>query len=261
VPGEDEVGAYVSDLVTLARRTAELHLALASDGEDPAFAPEPIGADEIRLVEARARGVIDLLAAEQAGVDPAVRPDVQWLIDHRAALETKIAVATRVGQAGMKCRTHGDYHLGQVLHAEGDAVILDFEGEPGRSLEERRGKQSPLRDVAGMLRSFEYAGYAALFAFTEARPDDFKVLEPWTQGWAARAAAVFVRTYLERAKGAPFLPAGNEDVKAMLELFLTEKALYELKYELNNRPGWSRIPLRGLRAIVAVDSPPPATTV
>jgi maltose alpha-D-glucosyltransferase/alpha-amylase len=141
---------------------------------------------------------------------------------------------------------HGDYHLGQVLWVENDFVILDFEGEPTRSVEERRAKQSPLKDVAGMLRSFHYAAYAGLFAFTQGRPGDFGRLERWADLWHRRTSAVFLRAYGETVKGAGFLPARPEEFAALLEAFLLAKAFYELAYELNNRPDWVRIPLRGV---------------
>jgi len=145
-----------------------------------------------------------------------------------------------------KIRVHGDYHLGQVLWSEGDFVIFDFEGEPARSLDERRRKQSPLKDVAGMVRSFGYAAYAGLFAFTVARPTELERLEKWARVWQLTTSAAFVRTYLETVAGAHFVPSKDTDRDALLQLFVIDKALYELNYELNNRPDWARIPLRGI---------------
>ena len=141
---------------------------------------------------------------------------------------------------------HGDYHLGQVLWAEGDFYLLDFEGEPARSLPYRRQKQSPLKDVAGMLRSFNYAAYAGLFGQAATRPADFGRLEPWAHIWQTWASAAFLRGYFETAGEASFLPADFAQRDALLRLFMLDKALYELNYELNNRPDWVRIPLWGI---------------
>jgi maltose alpha-D-glucosyltransferase/alpha-amylase len=142
----------------------------------------------------------------------------------------------------VRTRVHGDFHLGQVLWSEGDFYILDFEGEPARSLDERRRKASPLKDVAGMLRSFSYAAYAGLFIRAAGRPDEVERLEPWARTWSRWAGAAFLKGYLAVAGDAPL---------ALLDLFLIEKALYELNYELNNRPDWVRIPLRGLSELVS----------
>src|SRR3954451_18877425 len=149
-----------------------------------------------------------------------------------------------------KIRVHGDYHLGQVLRTGDDFVILDFEGEPARPLPQRRRKQTPLKDVVGMLRSFDYAAYAGLFAVTQDRPADFERLIPWAQAWQVWTAAAFLRQYLATAAGAAFLPAEPGVVSRLLRAFSLEKALYELLYELNNRPDWVRIPLHGILALV-----------
>ncbi|MEO8078738.1 MAG: alpha-amylase, partial [Acidobacteriota bacterium] len=133
-----------------------------------------------------------------------------------------------------------------VLWAEGDFYILDFEGEPARALAERRLKQSPLKDVAGMIRSFDYAAYAGLFAYTASRRAEFANLEPWTRVWQTWATAAFLRGYLTAAAGAQFVPSVPSQLDALLEQFVLDKALYELNYELNHRPDWVRIPLRGI---------------
>jgi maltose alpha-D-glucosyltransferase/alpha-amylase len=147
---------------------------------------------------------------------------------------------------GARIRCHGDYHLGQVLVTEGDIVIIDFEGEPARPIAERRAKNSPLRDVAGMLRSFSYAALAGLGAATKTRPEDVERLAPWADLWEVWVGAVFLRAYLLATRGAGFLPSESDDVDALLQGFVVDKALYELGYELNNRPDWVHIPLAGL---------------
>ena len=133
-----------------------------------------------------------------------------------------------------------------MLWSEGDFYLLDFEGEPARALEDRRLKESPLKDVAGMLRSFGYAAHAALFAQMAVRGADAARLEPWARVWERWTGAAFLKGYLAVAGGAPFVPADPAQRAALLDLFLLDKALYELNYELNNRPEWARIPLRGL---------------
>jgi maltose alpha-D-glucosyltransferase/alpha-amylase len=147
---------------------------------------------------------------------------------------------------GRRIRVHGDYHLGQVLRVKGDYVILDFEGEPMRSLDERRVKHSPLRDVAGMLRSFSYAAYAALLGYTARRPEEVERLEPWARLWERSTSAEFRRAYGEGVAGSNLLPRTEAGVEALLQTYLVDKALYELLYELDNRPTWVRIPLWGL---------------
>ena len=146
-------------------------------------------------------------------------------------------------------RIHGDYHLGQVLRSRSDFVLLDFEGEPARSLAERRAKQSPMKDVAGMLRSFSYAAFAALFTYTSRRPEDFESLLPWAKLWERAVSAEFLRAYRAASKGSQHVPADTEAFGNLLDAYVLDKALYELLYELNNRPAWVRIPLEGIRAL------------
>ena len=153
------------------------------------------------------------------------------------------------GLRTQRIRIHGDYHLGQVLRVKTDFVILDFEGEPARSLAYRRSKQCPLKDVAGMLRSFSYAAYGTLINYTARHPEDLARLEPWAQLWERFVAAEFLRAYRDTARGADFLPASSTDFRKLLEVFLLEKALYEILYELNSRPGWVRIPMLGMMSL------------
>ena len=159
---------------------------------------------------------------------------------------------------GMRIRTHGDYHLGQVLYTGKDFVILDFEGEPARPLSERRIKRSPLRDVAGMLRSFDYAVHAALAELTERavapqpveqgpRVDE---LRRWGRLWYEESAAAFLRAYLETVRGSGLVPEDAADLKLLLDVYLLDKAVYELRYELDNRPAWAGIPARGILRLI-----------
>jgi trehalose synthase-fused probable maltokinase len=137
-----------------------------------------------------------------------------------------------------------------VLWAEGDFYILDFEGEPSKPLVERRRKQSPLKDVAGMLRSFGYAAHAGLFAYTAARPDAFDHFAQWAEVWETWTTAAFLRGYFKAINHALFVPANPAQRDELLCLFVLEKALYELNYELNNRPEWLRIPVFGIRRLL-----------
>ena len=151
----------------------------------------------------------------------------------------------KFNEAGQRIRIHGDYHLGQVLRSKNDYVIIDFEGEPARDLESRRAKQSPLKDVAGMLRSFSYAAYAALNIFAQRRPDDARNLEPWVKLWQNAVSTEFLCSYRQSmTEGNSRLIPGPEQAQLLLDAYLLQKALYELVYELNNRPSWVRIPLQ-----------------
>ncbi len=250
--GEEDVGPYEQTAATLGRRTAQMHRALAGGKSDPAFAPEPMTvadvaalAEEIQTQGRRAlEGTIAGLKRLPAEVAPAAR---EFLEQAPAALR-RWAAAPAVRPGALKIRCHGDYHLGQVLWADGDFIILDFEGEPTRTVAQRRARQSPLKDVAGMLRSFDYAAYAGLFAFTHDRPADFGRLAPSAERWRRGVSAAFLGAY--RATAADLLPADTAQGAALLDAFLLAKALYELVYELNNRPDWVRIPLRGILALM-----------
>ena len=156
--------------------------------------------------------------------------------------------------AGRLIRCHGDYHLGQVLFTGRDFLIIDFEGEPARPLAERRRKRSPLADVAGMLRSFHYAVEYVLAGRGDGnrlRPEDRVALVPWARFWCGWVSSSFLRSYLEGIAPARILPESDEELAFQIDLFLLEKALYELGYELNNRPDWVGVPLRGLLDVLA----------
>jgi maltose alpha-D-glucosyltransferase/alpha-amylase len=148
-----------------------------------------------------------------------------------------------------KIRIHGDYHLGQLLYTGKDFVILDFEGEPARPLSERKLKRSALRDVAGMMRSFQYAAYSALWQ-PAMRKEDVPFLERWADLWYRHMGSVFLQSYLETTGNAVFIPQNSEDLQIMLEAYLLDKAVYEIGYELNNRPAWVVIPVRGIKHIL-----------
>jgi maltose alpha-D-glucosyltransferase/alpha-amylase len=159
----------------------------------------------------------------------------------------------------LRIRIHGDYHLGQVLFTGKDFAIIDFEGEPARSLSARRLKRSPLVDVAGMLRSFDYAASAVLLGRAEAvpiRPEDREALLPWAAYWTRWVSVAFLRSYLEKAAEAPLLPPDREKLSTLLNTYLLEKALYEVGYELQNRPEWVRVALDGVERVLEPVGPP-----
>jgi maltose alpha-D-glucosyltransferase/alpha-amylase len=176
--------------------------------------------------------------------------DAQYVLNHERFLLERLQALRQVEAGITQIRCHGDYHLGQVLWVENNFVILDFEGEPARSLAERRRKFSPLKDVAGMLRSLSYAAYAALFAFLENRPADFPQIEPWAQFWQQWTSVSFMQGYLATVAGATFLPQESQHLATLLEGFLLDKVLYELDDELNHRPDWLRIPLQGIMQLL-----------
>jgi maltose alpha-D-glucosyltransferase/alpha-amylase len=224
-----------------------MHLALAG-AEGPAFTPEPFGSDELKQfrsnLEKEASAVLDLLSAKLATLPEDLSDAAGQLLEQREALLERIGSIDRVRQGGQRIRVHGDYHLGQVLRTEEDFVILDFEGEPARTLEERRARHSPLKDVAGMLRSFNYAAAAALMASPQASGMTERLL-PWADAWQYWVTRAFLDSYRRTIGDSPIVPEGDS-FDALLGAFTLEKTLYELNYELNNRPEWTRIPLNAL---------------
>jgi maltose alpha-D-glucosyltransferase/alpha-amylase len=194
----------------------------------------------------------ELLRQRLSDLPAVVQEEAQHILSLEHKLLDYVRSLSRRPLTAQVTRHHGDYHLGQVLYTGADFVIIDFEGEPARSLQERRQKHSPLRDVAGMLRSFHYAAYASLFEQAGNDKQDGQAggpsvsLEPWAQAWYRWVSAVFAQHYLGTAGEAIFLPRAQEDLRGLLDIYLLEKAVYELNYELNNRPGWVRIPLQGM---------------
>jgi maltose alpha-D-glucosyltransferase/alpha-amylase len=244
---EEFIGGCLLDAATLGKRTAELHAALSDHQRSSEFAPEPLRAADMEALTADSREQVRLALAGLHGVKSEhQRQEIEKLLKS-LILEPPVFDAPAFTSGKIRC--HGDFHLGQVLRADDDFMILDFEGEPTRSLEERRAKQSPLKDVAGMLRSFDYAAFASLFAFTEHRPDDFKRLLPWAETWLRWVSLFFLMTYKLYAKIGGVLPDKAKDISALLNAFLLNKALYELVYELNNRPTWVPLPVRGVAAL------------
>ena len=251
----DHVGAFLEAAAVLGRRTAELHLALASATDDPAFSPEAFDAREFEAMTAEMREeaikAFDLLKGSLSALPDEVLEMAGVALGRRRPIVDRLSLKAQNQDFGKRIRTHGDYHLGQVLRTKNDFVIIDFEGEPARPLAQRRAKHTPLKDVAGMLRSFSYAANATLMTYTTRHPEDFESLEPWASLWERTVSAEFLSTYREVTKTSDILPAGEEDFRKLLDACLLEKAAYELMYELNNRPTWVRIPLAGILALAA----------
>lgn len=218
--------AFLEDVKSLGQRVGELHLALGSDREDPAFAPEPLQLEDLQGWSASIIGEMGVTFAQAGTIAP-------QLTDLREGLMERVKRLTHLEPGGEKIRIHGDLHLGQVLRSKDSWLLFDFEGEPGRAFVARRQKHSPLRDVAGMLRSFVYAGATA--GGLEKNKDVI-----------ARCRSHFLDGYFEVAKRGTFLPGNEETLEVLLDVLELEKVLYEVRYELQNRPDWVQIPLQSL---------------
>ncbi len=265
---------FASLAEVLGQRTAELHLALAGrqravPDAGPDFAPEPLNADDRRLLADRTRHMFEnTLASLSGGTAQGLPAEARALAarllapDRRLAIEALLTEFRDLPLETVKTRTHGDLHLGQVLavarsrpnqpgdEAVDDFVIIDFEGEPARPLYERRAKGSPLRDVMGMVRSFNYAPEAALR--DGAGPTAERVAAG--RAWTSQVTDAYLRAYLRAVGDAPFIPRDPAQLQRLLRYYELEKVVYEVGYELNNRPGWVEIPLRGLLAVAGMES-------
>ena len=252
---QEHAGLYLDAAALLGRRTAEMHLALATPTENPAFAAEPFTADALaadsQRIDAQITQTLDTLRRGMTHLSELTADSAALLLSQRIELfERAQAISeTSAERAGQRIRIHGDYHLGQILRTKADFVILDFEGEPARTLAERRAKQSPLKDVAGMLRSFSYAAYSGLEQFSQRRPEAARNADAWAQLWQNAVATEFLRAYKHAVAANPHLIPQPKEAQLLLNAYLLEKSLYELLYELNNRPAWVRIPLSGILAL------------
>ena len=246
-------GIYPDKAKLLGQRTGQLHVALASSQDDRIFAPEPFNAmaqrSAYQSMRALLRRTCALLGKKLPDLPEAFREEAKEVLGaEKEILEREKRILDRKANAA-KIRIHGDYHLGQVLYTGKDFVILDFEGEPARALSERKLKRSSLRDVAGMMRSFQYAAYSALWQ-PAMRTEDVPFLERWADLWYREMSSVFLQSYLKTTADAIFVPQNPEDLQVLLEAYLLDKAVYEIGYELNNRPDWVVIPIRGIKHIL-----------
>lgn len=238
---EDKASEILGCIEELGDVTASLHVMLARDGLDTDFSSEPIDSSDLKQWIERAH---ESLERGRGG------EDLEGLAERAGGIIDLLASVTT---PGAKTRVHGDYHLGQTMLTNRGWIILDFEGEPARSLQDRRSKDSPLRDVAGMMRSFSYAATAALFKREEPGSREWSNLEPVAEAWEDLARDRFLRAYLRTAHEGEFLP-DEESTATMLNVFEIDKAFYELAYERSHRPAWTRIPLEGIRRAVARES-------
>jgi maltose alpha-D-glucosyltransferase/alpha-amylase len=257
----DAIGPYLGAVQLLGERTAQLHIALAAAGnDDRGFTPEPF----TRLYQ---RSVYQSMRDAMRRVLRSTRENIRSLADEdlRAQVGALVAREDEILEQlnelwtarieTVRTRIHGDFHLGQVLWTGRDFVLIDFEGEPARPLGERRIKRSPLRDVAGMLRSFQYGTHSALQfqierGAVELHTPTHEALRERLHDWNRWVSAGFLRSYLEVANGQPFIPSDPAHTAVLLDAFQLEKAMYELRYEMNNRPEWVHIPLAGIHEIL-----------
>ena len=247
------IGPFLTSASLLGQRTGELHIALASDRQDPNFAPEPFTQFYRRSLYQSVRTATDraltLLSERKMALPEAARPGALMLLPLKALITERFRSAMDRKITAMRIRCHGDYHLGQLLFTGKDFVVIDFEGEPGRPLAERRAKRSALVDVAAMLRSIDYAARFALKT-GEFRPEDRSRLERGAQFWVYWVSMSFLDGYLKSANHGGFLPASMDEVKILLDLYILQKVIYELTYELNNRPDWVGAPIQGMLEIL-----------
>jgi maltose alpha-D-glucosyltransferase/alpha-amylase len=245
---EDAMGVYRATIELLGRRSADLHRTMAAL-EQEGFGVHSYTREDleklVRDLKGHAARALDIARERRHTLGGTAAERLDLLLSRADTINDAIERVLTTQDAGKRIRTHSDFHLGQVLEVEGDVFFIDFEGEPARPIAERRVPQSPLRDVAGMLRSFGYAARAGLKTFLASNPDVGPALEPWVSGWELHAAATYLNAYLKQIADSGLLPGGtNRDL--LLRALLLDKAFYELAYELNNRPDWVDIPLAGL---------------
>jgi trehalose synthase-fused probable maltokinase len=229
---------FLAQARQLGEVTGQMHLTLASDSSDPAFAPEEPSAESLGLLTA----TIDEEIAEAFASLPELDA-LEPIAGRGEEVREGLRLVSHAGPLGRSIRQHGDYHLGQVLWTGSDWIVIDFEGEPARPLPERRRKRSALRDVAGMLRSFAYAASASELGRGAAAPED----------WEERAREEFLGGYLPVVEPLGLLPAGRAQTARLLAVFELEKAVYELRYELDHRPDWVSIPVAGIVRLLESD--------
>ncbi len=252
---KDLLGAAIFERITvLARRTAEMHMSLASRPDEPDFEPEAFSLHYQRSLfsslQSLTRTSYQSLEKNIINIPEAMHEEAREILKMKNDILNRMKKIYSRKFNSLKIRHHGDFHLGQVLFTGKDFIIIDFEGEPARSFSERRLKRSPLRDVAGMLRSFHYAAYSALFRLVTISQVDTDLLEKWAELWYHYISGIYVKTYIETLGKTRLIPDNKEDLKIMLDTYILEKAVYELNYELNNRPDWITIPMKGIKHIM-----------
>lgn len=249
---ENVADAFLEEIRQLGEITGNLHLALASEKESEAFCPEPLTMNDVTRWQGRMQQFLTEVCRDLRSMSSEQQATIGFLTDEATTLESACRdrfndLARLVTRKTVKIRHHGDYHLGQVLKTEDGFAVIDFEGEPARSLEERRAKVCPLKDVAGMLRSFSYAAQAVLQQHRPTSTEDGAVMTEWEAAARQRFLDGY-RSVVQPGK-APFVPGTWDDTLRVLHVYELDKALYELRYELRNRPEWLTIPLQGIRRL------------
>ncbi len=263
--GEDLHRAFVAQSATLGRRIGELHAAFATTTGNPAFDPERVTPADLGAWQAAVRDdvgrTLDQLERRSGSLPDAVMPAARALLASRERL-LALVDAEAIDVAGLvKTRYHGDLHLGQVLVVRNDFVIIDFEGEPGRSVEERRRKHSPLRDVAGMIRSADYAARTALSRFAAGRTDAAALVGEVLRDWRLAVTGAFLAAYRDATRALESVPHDDGAMERLVRLFTLEKALYEVRYELDNRPDWLYVPVAALLELGGAETAATETAV
>jgi maltose alpha-D-glucosyltransferase/alpha-amylase len=255
----ETIGAYAESARLLGQRTAEMHAALASGPEGSAFVQEPYTPFYQRSMYQSMRNLATnsfALLAQHVKSEEEASPETVAVLKLEEEVVARFRAVVNRPLTSTRIRGHGDLHLGQVLSTGSDFVITDFEGEPARPLSERRLRRSPLRDVAGMLRSFSYAVHSALKERgRRGLPEESQQrAHDWGRFWQVRVSSIFLASYLEEARKSGVITASTEEVELLLGIFMLEKAVYELGYELNNRPEWLNVPLQGILELLQVES-------
>jgi maltose alpha-D-glucosyltransferase/alpha-amylase len=251
------IGTYAEIIRILGQRTAALHTTLASDPENPAFAPEPFTPHYQRGLYQSMRNLtrenFQLLDRRLKTLSSDTRSLAQQVLSMESEILQRFRAIYGKSYRTLRIRIHGDYHLGQVLYTGNDFLIIDFEGEPIRTISERRLKSCALTDVAGMIRSFDYASHTALAKYVEQgklNPAQLNYMNAWGRFWTRSVSTVFYDAYWESVRGGNFLPADDLEMRELTEIFILRKAIYEIGYELSNRPEWVKIPLLGVLEIM-----------
>jgi len=247
-------GPNLEHAAMLGQRTAQMHLSLSDDSDDPSFQPEAFSKlyqrSLYQSMRSEALRGLQFLSRNKRNLSEDLSASADEILDSKHQIIEHFQLLTKKKISAMKIRTHGDYHLGQVLFTGKDFIIIDFEGEPARRTGERRLKYPCFRDVAGMLRSYHYASYNAFFQATDSRPEDTEILRDWVKPWYQYVSGVFLNSYLKTIGDSEIIPKEKGEIQILLETFLISKAIYELIYELNNRPTWAVIPIEGIRSVI-----------
>ncbi len=251
---QDYIGAaFFEKARLLGKRTGEMHIKLAST-DNPDFTPELFSTlyqkALYQTLFSNAKKGLNFFSGNLSKLPQSIKQEAEEILGLRDKILAQYKKVLRKKISAQKIRIHGDYHLGQVLSTGDDFMIIDFEGEPVRSPGERRLKYSAFRDVGGMLRSFHYAVYSVYFQRSKVRPEDADFMQQWIEPWFYYVSGAFLNAYRESTEGYPFVPADKDQLNILLNVFLLDKSVYEIEYELNNRPDWVIIPMQGIKMIM-----------